>query len=220
MKCCQYGTFVVSLMDRVCGSRQWDMTGIPCPHAISTILYHSAKPEQYLHPYYSVENYKMAYDPMIYPVPSEDQWVRTRQDEVDPLVVRAALGRPKKLRRRGPDELRNPHCMRKGGVRMRCSKCRAVGHNAKTCPRRKTKSTPSTATELSFDDVSTYILNATLFCNKRPLSTELIIFLILIVLCRRFLLTQLLMIHSLRNHLQLHNLFYGPKREFHLLLLV
>jgi hypothetical protein len=139
------------------------MTGIPCPHAISAILYHSAKPEQYLHPYYSVENYKMAYDPMIYPVPSEDQWVRTGQDEVHPPVIRATPGRPKKLRRRGPDEPRNPHCMRKGGVSMRCSKCRTVGHNARTCPRRKRKSTPSTATELNLDDVSTYILNTTFY---------------------------------------------------------
>jgi hypothetical protein len=76
------------------------MTSIPCLHAISAILYHSSKPEQYLHQYYSVEYYKMAYDPMIYPVPSDDQWVRTDQDEVDPPVVRAAPGRPNKVRRR------------------------------------------------------------------------------------------------------------------------
>jgi len=79
------------------------MTGIPRPHAISAILYHSAKPEQYLHQYYSVESYKKAYDPMIYLVLSEDQWVRIGQDEV---------GRAKKVRRKGPDEPRNPHCMR------------------------------------------------------------------------------------------------------------
>jgi hypothetical protein len=55
--------------------------------------------------------------------------------------------------------------MRKGGVNMRCSKRRAVGHNARTCPRRKRVSTPSksqisvptsTTTKLSFDDVSIY----------------------------------------------------------------
>jgi hypothetical protein len=70
---CSYGTFVVDLAHRTCGCMQLDMTGIPCPPAISAILHNSSKPEQYLHQYYSVENYRKAYDPMIYPVPSEDQ---------------------------------------------------------------------------------------------------------------------------------------------------
>jgi hypothetical protein len=47
-------------------------------------------------------------------VPSKDQWVRTDQDEVDPPILRATPGRPKKVRRRGPEEPRNPYCMRKG----------------------------------------------------------------------------------------------------------
>jgi hypothetical protein len=101
---CSYGTFVVDLTHHTCGCMQWDMTGIPCPHAISAILHNSSKPEQYLHQYYSVENYKKAYDPMIYLVPSEDQWVKTGQDEVDPPIIRSTPRRPKKIRRRGPDE--------------------------------------------------------------------------------------------------------------------
>jgi hypothetical protein len=102
---------------------------------------------------------------MIYPVLSEDQWVRTGQYEVDPPIVRPTPGIPKKVRRRGLDEPKNPHCMRKSGVTMRCSKCKAAGHNAKNFPRRKRVSTrsssraripTSTATELTFDDVSLF----------------------------------------------------------------
>jgi hypothetical protein len=115
---CSYGTFVVDLAHRTCGCMQWHMIGIPCPHAISAILHNSSKLEQYLHQYYSVENYRKAYDPMIYPMPSEDQWVRTGQNEVDPPIIRPTPGRPKKIRRRGPDEPKNLYCMRKGGVTM------------------------------------------------------------------------------------------------------
>jgi hypothetical protein len=74
---------------------------------------------------------------MIYPVPSKDQWVRTDQDEMHPPIVGPTPRRTRKIRIRGPDEPRNPYCMRKGGVTMRCSKCRAVGHNVRTCHRRK-----------------------------------------------------------------------------------
>jgi hypothetical protein len=69
--------FVVDLTHRSCRCRQWDMTGIPCPHVISAILFNGSKPEDYLHEYFSVEMYKRAYDPMIFPMTSQDQWVRT-----------------------------------------------------------------------------------------------------------------------------------------------
>jgi hypothetical protein len=166
---------------------------------------------------------------MIYLVPSEDQWLRTGQDEVDPPTVRATPGRPKKVRRRGSDEPRNPHCMRKGGVTMRCSKCRAAGHNARTCPRRQRVSTQSSSrasiptstatelTQLTFDDVSLF---PKYMFNKMPLPTELMILLTLFVLCCRFLLSQFLMIHSLHSSLHLHSLFQGPKKDMHLLLLL
>jgi hypothetical protein len=67
---------VVDLTHCTCGCRQWDMTGNPCLHAIFSILYDSSKLEDYLHQYYSVEKYKRAYDPMIFQMRSEDQWVK------------------------------------------------------------------------------------------------------------------------------------------------
>jgi hypothetical protein len=161
---CRTKQFVVDLMHCTCGCRQRDMTGIPCPHAISIILHDSSKPEDYLHQYYNVENYKRAYDPMIFPMPSGDQWVRIEQDEVNPPVYRAASSKPKKLRS-CPNEPRNPYSIKKGEVNMRCSKCMEVGHSSRTCPRRKRVSTSnrlrrsvptSIAIELSFNDVNRY----------------------------------------------------------------
>jgi hypothetical protein len=127
---------MVDLMHRSCGYRQWDMTDIPYPHAISAILFNGSKPKDYLHKYFSVEIYKKAYDPMIFLMPSQDQWVKTNQNAIKPLDYRAAPGRPKKTRRRGPNQPRNPNTIIEGGVVMRCSKCKEAGHNTRTCPRR------------------------------------------------------------------------------------
>ena len=127
--------FVVDIQNRTCGCRKWDMTGIPCAHAFSTILYDGGKPEDYVHPYYSKDMYLLSYDSIIYPMPSEDQWVKTNNDVMEPLVVRTQPGRPKKLQIRAPDEPRNPHKLSRDGLRGRCTKCLQFGHNERTCPR-------------------------------------------------------------------------------------
>jgi hypothetical protein len=43
--------YVVHLRKMTCGCRKWEMTGIPCAHAHSVILYHRAKPKDYVDNY-------------------------------------------------------------------------------------------------------------------------------------------------------------------------
>jgi hypothetical protein len=65
-----------------------------------------------------LEFHVMAYAPIIYPVPSEEQWIRTHHGVLEPPRLRVTLGRPRKARTRAPDESRdpkNPHRMRKFG---------------------------------------------------------------------------------------------------------
>lgn len=90
--------YVVHLRKMTCKCRKWEMTGIPYAHAHSVILYHRAKPEDYVDNYYIIEMYKKAYDPIIYPVPSEEQWARTRHDVLEQPKSRVTLGRPRKVR--------------------------------------------------------------------------------------------------------------------------
>jgi hypothetical protein len=129
--------FVVDLDKKSYGCRQWQVTGIPCAHAFSAILYDCGNPEDYVDECYTVETYKKAYAPIIYPMPSEEQWVKTSHDKLDPPVARVAPGRPKKLRKRAPDESRdpkNPYRMRKFGSYGKCSNCKGLGHNKRACP--------------------------------------------------------------------------------------
>jgi hypothetical protein len=49
-------------------------------------------------------------------------------------------GRPRKARTRAPDESRdpkNPHRMRKFGLKGKCGYCKMLGHNSRTCPKKK-----------------------------------------------------------------------------------
>ena len=57
--------YVVNLLRRTCGCRQWDMTGISCAHAISAIWYFNANPEDYVDEWYTVEMYKKPYDEIV-----------------------------------------------------------------------------------------------------------------------------------------------------------
>jgi hypothetical protein len=106
------------------------MTGIPCANVISEIWADSAEPIDYISDWYSVDMLRKAYDPIVYPMPGEEQWTKTNNEHVDPPVVRIQSGRPRVVRTRGPDEPKNQYRMRKGGVAMRCSRCRATRHNA------------------------------------------------------------------------------------------
>jgi hypothetical protein len=89
--------------------------------------------------YYSIEIYKKVYAPFIYPVPSEEQWIRTHYSVLEPPRLRVTLGRPRKVRTRAPDESKGPknlHRMRKFGLRGTCGYCKMLGHNSRTCPRK------------------------------------------------------------------------------------
>jgi hypothetical protein len=130
---CKGRKYVVNLCQRTCGCRKWDVFGIQCCHAISAIWHGGGNPDDYLSHYFGKEMYLKAYAPIIYPVPSEEQWVRINQPKIEPPKSRATIGRPKKVRNRGADETSNPYTVRKGGKKNQCGMCKKYGHNTRTC---------------------------------------------------------------------------------------
>jgi hypothetical protein len=110
--------FVVYVNGRSCGCRKWDVTGISCCHAISTILHQGGDPNDYLSPYYSKEMYLKSYNHIVYSVPIEKQWPRSNQPKIEPPKSRATPDRPKKVRQMGVEEPRNLNSIMKGAIRI------------------------------------------------------------------------------------------------------
>jgi hypothetical protein len=83
---------------------------------------------------YTIKKYKKSYEPIIHPMPSMEQWTRTQYDPVDPPLERCHPCRPKRMRKRDPIELSNPYRFSKVGTNIKCSSCKKLGHNSRTCP--------------------------------------------------------------------------------------
>ncbi|KAE8785608.1 hypothetical protein D1007_40681 [Hordeum vulgare] len=69
-------THVVNLELQTCGCRKWNLTGIPCNHAISAINKAKRFSKDFVSTFFKKEFYLVAYEPMIFPVPGEHDWTR------------------------------------------------------------------------------------------------------------------------------------------------
>ncbi|CAN4115585.1 unnamed protein product [Withania somnifera] len=53
--------FIMNLKSKRCGCRVWELTRIPCPHAIKALQYKELDPMKEIHWWYSKEAYLLAY---------------------------------------------------------------------------------------------------------------------------------------------------------------
>ncbi|KAG8377443.1 hypothetical protein BUALT_Bualt08G0033400 [Buddleja alternifolia] len=63
-----YTQYSVDLDQHSCTCRRWDLSGIPCVHAISAIMSAGREVEPYINQCYSLESYKKAYGYVINPI--------------------------------------------------------------------------------------------------------------------------------------------------------
>ena len=132
VSCGEY-TYAVHLENRTCGCFKWDVTGIPCNHAISAIYKLRQYPEDYVNDFFKKATYEKVYQHLIYPVPGEHDWVRTTTPDIDPPKFNKHPSRPKKSRRKSAGE----ETQHSGRVRMTtitCSNCKNHGHKYTSCP--------------------------------------------------------------------------------------
>nr|GMC52824.1 probable receptor-like protein kinase At5g47070 [Ipomoea batatas] len=126
--------FRVHLTTCSCSCRRWDLTGIPCVHAISAIFENGQDPIEYTNWFYSVEAYLKSYEPAILPISSSDQWRKTGAPPPLPPKYKPQPGRPKKLRRKDPIEKEHvPTKLGRIGEKKKCGLCGQHEHNKRRC---------------------------------------------------------------------------------------
>ncbi|KAG8382028.1 hypothetical protein BUALT_Bualt05G0033800 [Buddleja alternifolia] len=132
-----------NVLDMICSCRRWELTSIPCSHAISAIWCRNENLEIYVHKVYTIDAYKQCYEKAIPSVNGPELWHISQLEPLLPPKYKEVvdLGRPQRLRRIELDEPPPGILQTKlRGVPRRknkCKMCGGMGHNSKGCRTKK-----------------------------------------------------------------------------------
>ena len=119
---------VVDLYSRVCSCNMWKINGFPCAHAVRCILScEKLNVYDYIEDYFKVVYFQASYSHAISPVTNfmKDD-VLPEDVDVAPPIGRRMPGRPSASNR-----IKSSGKITKT---IRCSLCKKLGHNKRTCP--------------------------------------------------------------------------------------
>lgn len=144
---CGTRAVTVNLESRTCDCRYFDLTGIPCAHAIAAIHDRRHRPVDYISDYYKRDKYLAAYSHSLEAIKGEEYWEIHSTDELlPPDIPKKLRGRPKRLRRKEqweggnrsqamPNIVDGPVIQRFSNKRtMHCSLCGDSSHRKTNCP--------------------------------------------------------------------------------------
>lgn len=114
----------VNIDNRYCSCGMWQLTGLPCSHAVAVLRYSFREPYDHCSQYFTAESYRVTYAESIHPVPNVD--VPMADDSIVSVT-------PPHKRPRGQPKLKQAEII-DIKRQMQCSKCKSFGHNKRTCP--------------------------------------------------------------------------------------
>ncbi|XP_021850492.2 uncharacterized protein [Spinacia oleracea] len=121
--------FPVMIDSRTCGCGVWQVSGIPCKHGLRVIYNQRLDPLYFVSHFFKGAAYKLAYAEHMHPIPDPTQWPEFNLPTINPPGIKRIARRPSKQRKRGAMEAKK----RKRHTLVKCSKCKEMGHNARTC---------------------------------------------------------------------------------------
>ncbi|KAL5543089.1 hypothetical protein UlMin_010799 [Ulmus minor] len=117
---------------RLCHAKRFQLTGIPCGHALACIFARNYNVYDYINSFYKKEAYEKTYAPVIYPMQHPDRWPNARQHVILPLIFKKMPSKPKKLKTREPGEPlasnAPPTKARRFNMVMHCRNCKQPSH--------------------------------------------------------------------------------------------
>src|ERR1044072_5803656 len=119
----------VDLRTGTCTCRVWQLTGMPCRHAISAIAFKNLSPENFCHAWLTMSAYNSTYEFYVTPTLSHEYWTPTPYLKPVPPPARKRVGRPKKNRRKDSTEGgQGSTKLRKTIAEIVCSRCGIAGY--------------------------------------------------------------------------------------------
>lgn len=138
---------IVDLEAMTCSCRVFELTGIPCEHAIAAIYDRRHQVVDYVSDFYKREKYLATYQHALEAINGEEFWEINSTDELlPPDIPKKLRGRPKKLRRKedweGGNRSQTSQARASGPVlqrfsnkrKMHCSLCKSADHRKSNCP--------------------------------------------------------------------------------------
>lgn len=92
--------YIVDLTAKQCECRRWQLTGIPCNHAISCLRHERVPPESVLPDCYTTSAFKKAYGFNVWPCTDKSSWEKVNGPEIKPPIYEKKVGKPKNLEER------------------------------------------------------------------------------------------------------------------------
>lgn len=134
----EHRRYTVNLENWTCSCRYWQLSGLPCCHAVSAIYTCSRDLDLYISPCYSIDEYNRIYDHVLQPVNGPEDWPISEKPRPLPPKKRTQTGRPQTKRRQEGEKPRDPSKMSRAGTQVTCSSCGTKGHNKRKCTNNNT----------------------------------------------------------------------------------
>jgi hypothetical protein len=126
-------THEVNITSRTCSCRKWQLSGMPCNHAVSALYKAALHPKDFVSPFLKKEMYLKSYKPVFTPMPPEHGWTKTDIPDIMPPAFKDHLkGRRQEKRRRGKFEPPKPRETSRMST-ITCGNCSLQGHKYTSC---------------------------------------------------------------------------------------